>query len=82
MARPNLPHPEDRATLLLSAVASTLKVFAWMVFGFFLVGAIAEILGLLPFYQVIMPTLSDFLLRFAAVIFCFIGFVAVALSVR
>jgi uncharacterized protein YacL len=77
----NLP-PSDLSTTLLPVVSSILKLFAWMVFGFLLIGAIAEILGLLPLYQLVIPMISTFLLRLAAVIVLFIGFVAMTLSIR
>jgi hypothetical protein len=81
MARSNFPRP-DPATALFAIVSITLKVFAWFVASFLLMGLMAAILGLLPLYQVVEPIVFGFLWRFAAIIVCFIGFVAISTSIR
>jgi hypothetical protein len=81
MARSNLP-PSDLSKTLLPLMGFSLKLFAWTVFGTVLIGLLAFILDLFPLYHAIEFVISHFLWRLAAVILCFIGFVAMRLSMR
>jgi hypothetical protein len=68
--------------LLPQIVSTMLKIFAWMLFGLFLIGILSGVLGFLPLYTVLFAPAINFLWKFALMLLCLTGITAMVCSVR